>query len=227
MSVELSIVIPALNAAESLPGTLAALSAGGQSAPEVIVADGGSTDRTVAIARDAGARVVTAPKGRGVQLAAGAAAADGRWLLFLHADTRPAPGWREAVGRFIADGANRDRAAVFRYALDDARPAARRLERLVHWRCRVLALPYGDQGLLIARRFYDAIGGYRPLPLYEDVDIIRRIGRARLTVLPHPAVTSAARYRRSGYLRRPARNLFCLALYYLGLPSAVLQRLYG
>ncbi len=231
MSAELSIVIPALNAAGSLAATLAALSAeigtgGVPGGVEVIVVDGGSGDGTAGIARQAGVRVVTAARGRGVQLAAGAKVASGRWLLFLHADTRLAPGWAQAVHRFMA-GPNHDRAAVFRFALDDDAPAARRVEILVRWRCRLLALPYGDQGLLIARGFFDAIGGFRPLPLYEDVDIVRRIGRARLTMLEHRAVTSAERYRRSGYVLRPARNLFCLTLYYLGVPSTVLQRLYG
>jgi rSAM/selenodomain-associated transferase 2 len=231
MSVELSIIIPTLNAAGSLAATLAALSAeigtgGVPGGVEVIVVDGGSGDGTAGIARHAGASVVTAARGRGVQLVAGAEAAAGQWLLFLHADTRPAPGWAHAVHRFMA-GPNHLRAAVFRFALDDDTPAARRVELLVRWRCRLLALPYGDQGLLIARRLFDAIGGFRPLPLYEDVDIVRRIGRARLTVLEHRAVTSAERYRRSGYVLRPARNLFCLTLYYLGVPPTVLQRLYG
>ncbi len=231
MSAELSIVIPALNAAGSLAATLAALSAeigtgGVPDGVEVIVVDGGSGDGTIGIARQAGVRVVTAARGRGVQLAAGAKVASGRWLLFLHADTRLAPGWAQAVHRFMA-GPNHDRAAVFRFALDDDAPAARRVEILVRWRCRLLALPYGDQGLLIGRRLFDAIGGFRPLPLYEDVDIVRRIGRARLTMLEHRAVTSAERYRRSGYVLRPARNLFCLTLYYLGVPSTILQRLYG
>ena len=227
MSAELSIVIPALNAAGSLAATLAALTAEiGTRDLEIIVVDGGSGDGTADIARHAGARVVTAARGRGVQLAAGAAAASGRWLLFLHADTRPAPGWAESVDRFMA-GPNHDRAAAFRFALDDDAPAARRVECVVRWRCRLLALPYGDQGLLIARRLFDAVGGFRPLPLYEDVDIVRRIGRARLTMLEHPAITSAARYRRAGYVLRPARNLCCLALYYLGVPPTILLRLYG
>ena len=86
------------------------------------------------------------------------------------------------------------------------RRAARRLERLVAWRCRVLALPYGDQGLLISRALYEAVGGFRPLPLMEDVDLVRRLGRSRLPPLPVPAVTSAERWRREGWRRRSARN---------------------
>ena len=126
---------------------------------EIIVVDGGSSDETVAIARTAGAQVIAAPRGRGIQLATGAAAAAGDWLLFLHADCRLAPGWEAAVAAFLAAPEATGRAGYFDFALDDAAPAARRLERIVAWRCRVLALPYGDQGLLIARGLYRAAGG--------------------------------------------------------------------
>jgi hypothetical protein len=122
---------------------------------------------------------------------------------------------------------NRERAAYFRYALDDDAPAARRLERVVAWRCRRLGLPYGDQGLLLSRALYDAVGGYRPIVLMEDVDIVRRLGRARLAALDHKAVTSAARYRRDGYLRRSARNLVCLSAWFLGVDPRRIARLYG
>ena len=221
----LSIVIPALDAGDTLEATLAAL---GEAAfeTEAIVADGGSRDATRAVAEGAGARLIAAPRGRGTQLAAGAAAAGGAWLLFLHADTVPAAGWAAAVEAFMADPANARRAAFFRFALDDAAPAARRLERLVGWRCRLLGYPYGDQGLLMSRALYDEVEGFRPWPLMEDVDMARRIGRRRLAVLDAAAVTSAAAYRRGGYVRRPLRNLACLALYYLGVAPRLIERLY-
>lgn len=225
----LSVIVPTLDAADFLPATLAAL-AGGRRAGllrEVVVADGGSADETCAVARALGACVIAAPRGRGAQLAAGAEAASGEWLLFLHADTRLAAGWTDAVEAFIADEANRRRAAYLRLRLDDEGMAARRLEALVAWRCRVFALPYGDQGLLLARALYREIDGFRPLPLMEDVDLVRRLGRRRLVPLAGDAVTSAARYRRDGYLRRPLRNLACLGLYFLGVPPRLIGRLYG
>jgi rSAM/selenodomain-associated transferase 2 len=225
MEQSLTVVVPTLDAAATLAGTLAALAEAGGA--ERLVVDGGSRDGTVALAGAAGARVLRAPRGRGAQLAAGAAAARGDWLLFLHADTRPAPGWAAAVRAFAADPANRDRAAHFAFALDDPSPRARRLERLVAWRCRALALPYGDQGLLVPRGLYEAVGGFRPLPLMEDVDLVRRIGRARLAALPVPAVTSAERWRREGWTRRSARNLLCLSLWFLGVPPGVIRRLYA
>src|SRR5215470_16696322 len=167
MSPPLSIIIPALDAAASLPETLAALGEGRERGlvREVLVVDGGSRDGTTALARATGGRVIEAPRGRGNQLVCGAAAATGDWLLFLHADTRLGPGWAEAVGEFIAVAGNARRAGYLRYRLDDPAAAARRLEAFVAWRCRLLALPYGDQGLLIARRFYDDLGGFRPPPL--------------------------------------------------------------
>jgi rSAM/selenodomain-associated transferase 2 len=219
----LSAVIPTLDAAATLPRALASIA--GPPVDEVVVADGGSADATVALAEAGGARAVAAPRGRGVQLAAGAAAALGDWLLFLPADTALAPGWREAASRHMAAGPAR--AAHFRLALDDEHPAARRIERLARWRCRLLALPYGDQGLLIARALLDEAGGFRPLPLMEDVDLVRRLGRARLAALDADALTSAQRYRRDGWWARPARNLAILALWYAGVSPARLARLYA
>ena len=229
----LSIVIPTLDAAGVLGATLAG-AAGGIArlaergvAVEAVVADGGSQDGTADEARRHGARLVAAAAGRGRQLAAGAAAARGAWLLFLHADTRPAPGWHDEVGAFIVAPGNEGRAAVFRFALDDPAAAARRLEALVALRCRLFALPYGDQGLLIHRSLYDALGGFRPLPLMEDVDLVRRIGRRRLVRLATPALTSAVRYRRAGYGPRVVRNLCCLMLFLLGVRAETVARLYG
>ena len=221
----LSVVIPTLDAAAVLPATLAAL-AEAEIVDEIVVVDGGSRDDTVALAGRGGARVITAPRGRGPQLAAGAAAASGRWLLFLHADCRPAPGWEAAIGGFIACRDGAESAGYFALRLDDPTPAARRLERIVAWRCRAFALPYGDQGLLIARTLYDRIGGYAALPLMEDIDLVRRLGRRRLAPLGATMTASARRYRTGGYVRRPLRNLGCLALYFLGLPTSLIARLY-
>lgn len=211
-----SVVIPTLNAAHLLPPLLAQLRGTG----EVILADGGSTDAVAAL----GARLVPAPRGRGAQLAAGAAASQGEWLLFLHADTRLGEGWQAALQGAMTDA---NRAHHFRFALDDASPQARRLEAAVAWRCRWLALPYGDQGLLIHRALYTALGGFRPLPLMEDVDLVRRLGRARIAPMPAQAITSAERWRRGGWRRRSARNLLTLGLYFCGVSPERLARFYA
>ncbi len=228
MGLNTSIVIPTLNAGTRFGRTLEALTQEPVAGTvEIIVVDGGSDDTTNAVANAYGARVLRAQRGRGQQLARGAEEAQGDWILFLHADTVPEPGWGEALAAFVAAPENAWRAGVFCFALDDVSPAARRLERIVAWRSRVMALPYGDQGLFISRSFYRALGGFRPLPLFEDVDIIRRIGRRGFAMINVRAVTSAARYSGSGYLMRSARNLCCLAFYFLGVPPRTIVRFYG
>jgi rSAM/selenodomain-associated transferase 2 len=215
-----SAVIPALDAAGSLGATIAAVGW----ATEIIVADGGSTDGTADAAALHGARVVEAPRGRGTQLAAGVAAASHDWLLLLHADTRLGPGAEAAVRTHMAHAPHL--AAYCRFTLDSADPRARRLEHMVAWRCRVLALPYGDQALLIHRDLLHSVGGIRPLPLMEDVDLIRRLGRRRLVALDAAAMTSAAKWERDGWLRRSVRNLCCLGLWFAGVPPRLIARFY-
>jgi len=223
----LSIVIPTLNCERVLGPTLEALVPGALSGlvSQLVISDGGSTDATLAVADEAGADLVTGPPGRGAQLARGAEAARGRWLLFLHADTVLAENWPERIRRFIEEG-DEARAASFRFRLDDRRMRARVVEKVVAMRCLVAVLPYGDQGLLISRRLYDQLGGYRRLVLMEDVDLVRRIGRRRLSVLDHDAVTSAERFRSGGYLRRTTLSLACLGLWYAGMAPERIAKLY-
>ena len=224
----LSIIIPTLNAATVLKSTLASFSSSPSHsvAHEIIVADGGSIDDTIAVAMDGGAIVLETTRGRGLQLAAGAAAAAGDWLLFLHADTRPQRGWWDTVAAFTADASNHSVAAYFVFSLDDTTWAARLIERMVRLRSSVFGLPYGDQGLLIHRRHYERIGGYRTVPLMEDVDLVRRIGHRNLRALAATALTSAEKYRRDGYLLRPLINLCMLGLYAAGVSPHHLSRLY-
>jgi rSAM/selenodomain-associated transferase 2 len=216
----LTIIIPALNAGASLGACLAAI----DGADEILVVDGGSSDDSANIAASAGARVIVAPRGRGVQLRAGGQAARGDWLLFLHADTRLGAGWRNAVAEHVATAS--DRAGYFDLRLDDDAWQARVIERGVALRVRLLGLPYGDQGVLVSRRLYKKLGGFRPLALMEDVDLARRIGRNRLRRLDATALTSAERWRRDGWLRRSARNLACLAFYAGGMGPERLARFY-
>lgn len=223
-TLSLAVVIPTLNAAATLGATLASLEG---SVQRLVVADGGSVDGTRDLARAVGATVVESPPGRGAQLAAGAAAVTEDWILFLHADTRLGTGWRPAVEGFATKPENAKRAGYFRLRFDTQHPGARRVERLAGWRAWALGLPYGDQGLLIARVFYESLGGFRSLPLMEDVEFVRRIGPVRLRELPVDAVTSAARYERDGWWTRPLRNLACLSLYTAGVPPRIIRKLYG
>ena len=223
----LSIVIPTLNCGRLLGPTVEALVPGALSGlvSQLVISDGGSTDATLTIADAVGAEVVAGGPGRGAQLARGAEAAKGRWLMFLHADTVLAPNWPDKTRQFIGEG-DEARAASFRFRLDDRRLRARVVERIVGLRCRLFVLPYGDQGLLISRRLFDQLGGYQPLVLMEDVDLVRRIGRRRLTILDHDAVTSAERFLRDGYVRRTTRNLACLGLFYAGMAPERIARFY-
>lgn len=228
----ISVIIPTFNAERTLAPTLASLvpAVVDSVVQEAIIVDGGSTDATIAIAGAAGTRLVEAGRGRGSQLEAGAAVARGDWLLFLHADTVLEQGWEEEVQAFMERVENARRApaaAAFRFTLDDEGLMPRVLERLVQLRCFVLKLPYGDQGLLIHRSLYNRLGGFRPLPLMEDVDLVRRLKRSELVMLKSRAITNARRYRQDGYLSRTLRNLCCILLYYLRVPARTLARLYG
>lgn len=228
----ISVVIPTLDSERTLTRTLAALVPATVEGVvrEVIIVDGGSQDATAEIADLAGAEFVSARQGRGTQLARGSASARAEWLLFLHADTVLSPGWWDEVSAYISKVQNGDMpmaAAAFRFALNDFGLKPRLLEWMVALRCAILRLPYGDQALLINKQHYRRIGGYRDMPLMEDVDIVRRIGWRRMTFFRSCAVTSAVRYREEGYIRRVMRNLACLSLYYLRVPPKTLVRLYG
>jgi rSAM/selenodomain-associated transferase 2 len=228
----ISVVIPTLNAQESLPDTLSALIPATVEGlvREVVIVDAGSSDATREIADGAGAEVLVTSPSRGVQLAAGAACAKHPWLLFLHADTVLDVGWEREVSHFmerVESGRTKPAAAAFRFALDDEGMAPRFLEGLVGLRCALLRLPYGDQGLLIRRDLYDKVGGYREIPLMEDLDLIRRLGSPAVKMLRTRAVTSAQRYRREGYLRRALKNQMCLVLFALRVPTARISQFYG
>ncbi len=229
----LSVIVPTLNGERGLARTLTALvvPAAEGVVSQVVVSDGGSGDMTLEIADGFGCDIVHAPRGRGQQLAAGAAEAKRNWLMFLHADTVLEEGWHHDVRAFIERQEKKDErrryAGAFRFALDDDGTGARLLENAVALRCLLFALPYGDQGLVISARHYAEVGGFRQIPLMEDVDLVRRIGRRRLTMMRPRAITSASRYTERGYVARMARNLLCLSLYYLRVPPRVIARLYG
>ena len=228
----LTIVIPTLNSAEGLRGSLKALMPAVMQGliARVVITDGGSTDETAQIAENAGAIFVRAKKGRGTQLSAGAQAVadiqtDNDWLLFLHADTILQDGWEREVGAFMASQ-EKSHAAYFSFRFDETVWQAKMIEAGVHLRCRFLRLPYGDQALLISRKYYDQLGGYGSMPLFEDVDLVRRIKRqGKLRPLRAIARTSAARYKISGYFPRVWKNWGCLWQYYRGVsPERILEK---
>jgi rSAM/selenodomain-associated transferase 2 len=215
----ISVVIPALDEEERLPAAIRSVRADA----EVIVVDGGSRDATRTVAAAEGARVLESPAGRGRQLDAGARAASGDWLVFLHADTRLEAGWAEAL-----EGLRRDVVGgAFRLAIDSDRLAFRIVERAVRARVRLFALPYGDQGLFARREVYVRVGGVPHLPLMEDVEFVRRLRRAGpLAFLPSRAFTSARRWERHGVVKATLWNWWLVGLYAAGRSPESLARLY-
>jgi rSAM/selenodomain-associated transferase 2 len=225
MPAPVSIIIPALNAAQDLPLCLASLMPGlsADLVREVILVDGGSEDATPAIAEDTGATVLRADRpGRAHQLRLGAAAARGDWMLFLHADTALTPDWAERVWDHLDD--HTDRAASFTLAFRSNHPMARRVAARANLRARWLGLPYGDQGLLISRGLYEAVGGYADIRFMEDVQLVRAIGRSRLVQLSAQARTSAVKYEQEGWRRRSWRNAWLILRVLLGADPETLMR---
>ena len=195
----ISAVIPAWNEAAQIAGAVACARA---IADEVIVADASSPDGTAAIAERAGAGVVVAPRGRGSQLAAGAAATRGDVLLFVHADAQLPAAARGAIERALADpsvaGGN------FRLRFEPADRWARLFAYVNHERRRRLRIYYGDSGIFVRRSVYEALGGFRAIPIMEDYDFVRRLERtARTVYIDDVEIVASARR----FADRPLRTL--------------------
>lgn len=219
MKSSISVVIPTLDEESRLAAAVRSVRAQG----EVVVVDGGSRDQTRAVAAAEGALVLDSPPGRGRQLDAGARAARGEWLVFLHADTRLEAGWAEALESLPADVVG----GAFRLAIDAPGAGFRVIEMGVRARVRLFQLPYGDQALFARREAYERIGGMPHLPLMEDVAFVRRLRRAgRLAFLRPRAFTSPRRWERHGLVGATLRNWWLLFLYGMGHPPARLARRY-
>lgn len=209
-------VIPTLNAGESLDGLLTQLTTQGV---DVVVSDGGSVDSTLALAMRAGASLAAGSAGRGTQLSRGAEWAarirQPEWYLFLHADSRLGEDWALAVTLHM--NRHPKKAAYFRFRADAKGWKPRLMDFCVRWRELTFGGPYGDQGLLISRVLYNAIGGYDDVPLFEDVMIIDKLKQAgKLRRLAANIYTDVSAYERSGYWARTTRNLRLLKAYRKG-----------
>lgn len=224
MRAPISVIIPTLNAAETLGPCLLSLSealSGGLLA-EVIFADGGSSDDTAGIAEEVGAVFLPTDSGRGTQMAKAAESAKGEWFLFLHADSVLESGWVTAAQNHLS---RKDTAAYFRLTFDEDTFAARTVARWANLRAGLFGLPYGDQGLLISRGLYNQIGGYQKIPLMEDVAIARKL-RGKLREVSIDITTSADKYRRDGWWRRSFANFRILLRYLSGTDPEKLAREY-
>ena len=222
-----TVVIPVLNDAAALTSLLPALPTA-DPALEIIVVDGSDANDPALNAlreRYSVVRWMRSAPGRGAQMNQGARHARGRWLVFLHSDTRLAEGWIDALRRIdeqpaIVGGS-------FRFALDSPVRWARWIEWGVGMRVRLFDLAYGDQALFVRRSDFEELRGYRELPLMEDVDFIRRLRRhGRLEHADVPALTSAKRWEQDGWFRRSVGNILLVALYFSGCPPERLARHY-
>lgn len=221
LPMRLATVVPTLNEEAALRRHLpAALAA----ADEVVVSDGGSTDGTLAVARELGARVVTGPPGRGGQLTRGAEATDAPLLLFLHADTRLPPDGIERIREAVAGGAV---GGGFLVRFDAGGARLRLGERLINARTRLTRCPLGDQAHFVTRDAFRALGGYRDWPILEDLDFALRLRRCGRTVLiASPVTTAARRFVQQGVVRTVSTNWLIWILFFCGVSPHRLARLY-
>jgi rSAM/selenodomain-associated transferase 2 len=217
-----SVIIPVYRDADALERTLASTDFSGA---ELIVSASHGDESLTGLRRARKDVVwVDAPRGRAVQMNAGAAFARGDWLLFLHADTWLPAGWTETIAAAGAD--RRVVAGCFRFALDSPSLFARLIELGVRLRVLLFGLPYGDQAIFVRRDVFESMGGYAQLEIMEDVDLIVRLRRrGRLVRSRKRATTSARRWERDGWIARTARHLALITLYFCGVPPARLIRL--
>ncbi len=217
-----SIIIPTLNEEGHLPILLEQLKC--EQPHEIIIADGGSTDSTLDIARQAGVRVVNAPKGRASQMNLGASAATGEFLLFLHADTLPPSDFQQVVRRVLHSPGTSS--GAFRFALAGEMRTSPIIEHLVNLRCRWLKTPYGDQGLFLRRRMFEHAGGFPDWPVMEDLHMVRALSRfGRVLISSEAARTSPRRWQRGGTLRTFLSHQVMFAAFHLGIPPRLINRL--
>jgi hypothetical protein len=219
----LSVIVPTLNEEATLGRTLQRVR--GPEEVEIVVADGGSRDATREVALRFGARVLEVAGGRAAQLNAGAAHAEGRQLLFLHADTLLPEGYGDLIR--IALDCPSTVAGAFSFRTDGAGAAMRLVEWGANVRSAIFRRPYGDQGLFMEKRVFDEIGGFAALPIMEDYELVGRLRRrGRVALLSEAAVTSARRWQRLGVVRTTIRNQAVIAGFHAGVAPERLARFY-
>lgn len=218
----LSVIVSTLNEAEVLPPVLETVKAAGPH--EIFIADGGSTDSTREIASRFGVPFLAARRGRAAQMNHAAARASGEFLLFLHADTRPPPDFPEIITRILQTPGTSG--GAFRFRLDDSLSAAPILEALVHLRCGLRQLPYGDQGLFVRRSLFEHLGGFVEWPVMEDYQFVRALrDHGRVHTAAQAAITSSRRWQNDGVIRTFCRHQLMLIAFHLGVPPSGLAKL--
>jgi len=218
-----SVIIPTLDEADEIDGALDSALCG--PGTEVIVVDGGSRDDTVRRAAARGVRVLTTEPGRAVQMNAGARAARGDLLLFLHADTRLPSGYAAVVRQALAEPDVT--LGAFRLLLDAPGKAFRLIERLIQARSERLGTPYGDQALFVRKAVFASVGGFPEMPIMEDFQFVRRLRRrGRVAIAPVPVVTSARRWQRVGVWKQTWINQAAMVAHRCGIATDRIARWY-
>ncbi|MBD1902926.1 MULTISPECIES: TIGR04283 family arsenosugar biosynthesis glycosyltransferase [Cyanophyceae] len=220
----ISIIIPVLNeAADTIRSTLASVQ--NVENVEVIVVDGGSQNETVALVQSWGVKVLFSTAGRACQMNAGATAATGDILLFLHADTSLPLGFEKLVPLTLAQSGTV--AGAFELKINSPMRSLRLVERMVNWRSRFFSLPYGDQAIFLKASLFHDIGGFPNLPIMEDCELICRLKRlGRISIAPAPVMTSARRWQKLGVLKTTLINQIVILGYFLGVSPSQLVKFY-
>ncbi|WP_265264456.1 TIGR04283 family arsenosugar biosynthesis glycosyltransferase [Spirulina subsalsa] len=223
---KISIIIPVFNEAPTIAQTLKTLisHADSHNPPEIIVVDGGSEDETVSLARREGATVLSSPPGKAAQMNVGAAHALGEVLLFLHADTRLPEQYQSLIEGVLHPPVI---AGAFDLGIDGESPLLRWVEKLVKVRSRWCSLPYGDQAIFLKATTFQELGGFPPLPIMEDFELVRQLRkRGTIQIIPFPVITSARRWEKLGILKTTWINQGVVMGYFLGVSPHRLARWY-
>lgn len=220
----LSVIVPALNEAGHIRQTLSDLAPVREEGHEVIVVDGGSTDATVSEAGDLADKVIEASRGRASQMNAGAGAARGDLLWFLHADTRVPP---QAIGALVDAAAKGAPWGRFDVRLSGSQWLLRIVERSMNWRSCITGIATGDQGIFVTRAAFEQVGRYPDIPLMEDIALSKALKRiARPACVGVRLVTSSRRWEEKGVLRTVALMWRLRLAYATGASPAQLVRRY-
>ncbi|MEH1829460.1 MAG: TIGR04283 family arsenosugar biosynthesis glycosyltransferase [Nostoc sp.] len=220
---KISIIIPAINEAGNIKKAIATTQ--GSINIEVIVVDGGSSDDTVAIAQSLNVKVISSSPSRAVQMNAGAVAASGEILLFLHADTRLPTGFDEMIRTALQQPGTV--AGAFKLRIDASLLSLRWVEWGVNVRSHFYQMPYGDQAIFLTKEVFQQIGSFPELPIMEDFELMRRLKRiGRIVIIPTPVVTSARRWLQKGVLKTTLLNQIVITAYLLGISPERIRRWY-
>jgi uncharacterized protein len=218
---KIAVIIPTLNEAAALPDTLASIGVG----CEIWIADGGSDDASCAVAQQAGAQIVRCAPPRAQQLNAAVCQTQADILVFLHADTQLPKGWQSEILSILQ--LPNVILGAFSLSINHSTAGETFIAKAANWRSRVRQLPYGDQGLFLYRRHFEALGGFPAVPIMDDYIFVKAAQKAgRIVTSPLAVTTSNRRWRKLGVWRTTVRNFWVVLGYRIGVPLAALQRYY-